>query len=103
MAPEIFPRKELKFRTRASKLGLRAQVIKPVSNSDFVATQGSTKQDVGFFNFGSVASGAGVTVDAFYVGALVARDFQLGNNLFVKNSKGQDVVIAHLDGPTTVS
>ena len=101
--PEIKPIKELRFRSPNLKLALRSQMFRPATNSDFVSTQGTAKRDIGFFPIGTPASGAGIAANAFYVGASVVRDFQLGDDLYILNSAHKDVIIVHLDGPTTVS
>lgn len=100
--PEIKPVKELRFRSPNGRLNLRASLLRPGTNSDFVSTQGIVKRDVAFFPVGPRATGAGLGEDTFYIGGTVARDFQLGNSLYISGSAGKDVIIVHLDGPTTV-
>lgn len=102
--PEIKPTKELRFRSPNGKLALRAQMLRPATNADFVATQGTVRRDVGFFSSTPSVSGQGIsnTPGSFYLQP-VARNFQLGDSLYISNSAGKDVIIVHLDGPTTVS
>lgn len=102
--PEIKPTKELRFRSPNGKLALRTQMFRPATNADFVTTQGSVRRDVGFFSSTSTVSGQGIsnTSGSFYL-SNAARNFQLGDPLYISNSANKDVIIVHLDGPTTVS
>ena len=103
MTPVLPVEREVVFKLRRSDVKLRAQVLRVRTDSDFITSQGSTKQDVGFFAFGDRRTGSGVAVAQFYVGASVVKDFQLGDDVHIRNSAGQQVVVVSLGGPTTVS
>jgi hypothetical protein len=92
MAPQITDIKELQFKLRLSDGLLRVRQFQVQTASDFIATQGSSKQDVAFFSEGT---GGGIGVEAFYSSDTL-KSFQLGDNLFITGAAGQEVAIVHL-------
>lgn len=106
MAPLIPVQKEFSFELRKSPLDLKVQRVIPRTASDFITTQaggsGTNKKDHGFLSYSAVSAGAGITQDQFYIGAVLLKDFTLGNDLHIKNSQNKRAVIVHLDGPTMV-
>ena len=92
MPPEITPKKDLMFTVRNGDVRLRIQEFGPKSNADFVVTASGARGDVGSFTTSDVAT-SGVANSAFYAGGNIVRDFAQGNNLHIKDSKGQRVTV----------
>lgn len=92
MAPKISETLELRFDIGKSQ-SLLVREVTPRTNSDFLVTQGGVKKDQGFL---SQSSSGGIAEDQFYVGKSRVKDFQLGNNLFVQNSKDKRAVVVQL-------
>jgi hypothetical protein len=100
MAPLISDVKQLEFSLKGKDVKLRYQEFTARSDADFISTQipsregaaASFKRDVAYFASGT---GGGVAADPFYAGAASIRDFELGNDLHVLNSRGQKVIVVH--------
>lgn len=73
---------------------LRIREFTPVSDAGFLRTQGPGRQDQGFL---SQSSPGGIAEDEFYAFRNLIKDFPLGENLWVLNSRGKRAVVVQLE------